>query len=92
MTISLNDEAQKCNPLARAKLDKDGKCICTFPYRGNFCEKCDSSYTAWKEHTTRNSRGEMEQHTLCVPNEGTGAHECNGFGTYNEKMDDCNCE
>ena len=29
---------EKCNPYAKPKVEKDGSCVCTYPYTGNDCE------------------------------------------------------
>lgn len=31
---------QACNPFARAKLSREGQCICPEPYTGQLCESC----------------------------------------------------
>jgi hypothetical protein len=36
----------KCNPFAKAKKRKSGGCLCTYPYKGDKCEECESEYTA----------------------------------------------
>jgi hypothetical protein len=37
-------EQTKCNPNSMPKVGQEGRCICTYPYKGVTCEECENSY------------------------------------------------
>ena len=78
-----------CNPFAKAKQKKNGDCVCTFPYEGSTCEKCDSNYLEEKHETYVDGRSET--HTVCAPKADSDAYECNGFGKYDRNSRVCKC-
>ena len=54
-----SNNAQQCNPNARAKLSDSGKCICQDPYTGDLCESCKSG----------SKQSKVDGHTVCSAEE-----------------------
>lgn len=70
-----------CNPAAKAKHHKNGKCSCPPPYTGDLCHQCEKGFMADK----------IDDETYCIPEEYSDAMECNGFGAYNKHKETCEC-
>ena len=69
---SKNNHIVKCNPNAYAKI-VDQVCDCTYPYKGENCEKCEEkSYIAKRD---------MSGHTVCVLDDSKCSTDiCNNHG------------
>ena len=42
-------DAGMCNPAARAKKMRSGKCVCPPPYTGTLCHQCEAGFVEEKE-------------------------------------------
>ena len=80
----------KCNPYAKPKFERNGECVCTYPYTGSDCEQCMSGFKATK--TTTRIGNVKQKHTVCVAEEESDEGECNGFGTWNKRSKVCTCQ
>lgn len=70
----------KCNPRASAKLDGDGKCICSSPYTGNDCESCVAGFKSTQKQLWDSHDGKA--HTVCSlwDSRSLSRETCNNHG------------
>lgn len=82
------DKAKHCNPYAKAKVDEQGRCICTPPYTGPTCDSCERGYVAQSKRSWASS--DHEEFTVCVPDIHSDAVQCNGHG--HQRGHTCDCD
>lgn len=71
----------RCNPHAKPKLDRNGRCICAAPYIGKDCEKCEEGFTPAPLPKSHKNEKTDKVHTVCVADlKHLSTKECNGNG------------
>jgi len=84
-----HDANHVCNPNAQPKLDKNDKCICSEPYKGDTCQSCESGFKAEKDGLNTKCVFDHDHITETI---------CNGHGraknsrATNIEQIECDCD